>query len=902
MSLAEYKRKRNFRKTPEPAGKPRKSRGALTFVVQKHDASRLHYDFRLELDGALKSWAVPKGPSLDPAVKSLAVQVEDHPLEYASFEGIIPAGEYGGGTVMVWDQGTWEPETDDPLADWEAGKLKFTLRGEKLKGSWALVRMGGRAGDGGKNWLLIKHDDRSAKPIDEFDVRERKPKSVVSGRTLEQIAEAADRQWNGVGKSQKASTKEQPSRAKSLEKRGKPGSSSKASTAASRGKTGKSPERGSRVATAQIAKLPGAKKRALPREFKAQLATLSAEAPSGSNWLHELKFDGYRILARVAAGKVELITRNGNDWTHRFRTIAAAVADLPLASGLLDGEVVALNEAGVSDFQQLQNQLRRGDDAALAYYVFDLPFAEGFDLTRATLEERKALLKSIVGTSQTPIIRFSDHIAGSGDEVLQEACRGGLEGIVCKRADGNYVSGRSPGWLKVKCTKRQEFVIGGFTKPEGSRSGFGALLLGYYDGDKFVYAGRVGTGFTAASLRDVHKELLARKRKTPPFASPPTGASARGVTWVSPELVAEVEFTEWTDEGLLRHPSFQGLREDKPPKSIVREEPTVAASSDKRARNASESKKSSSNRRTTPSRSNSDDSSVVAGVTISSPDRVVFPDAGITKLQLAQYYESVADWILPHVAGRPLTLVRCPAGQTGKCFYQKHLTDSMPDAVHGVKIKEKDETEEYVVIDDLTGLISLVQLGVLEFHPWPAKEDNVERPDRLVFDLDPDEKMGWTEVQQGARDVRDCLDALGLKSFLRTSGGKGLHVVAPVDRRTNWDEFKEFAQGVADLMVRAAPDRYIANMSKAKRRGKIFVDYLRNQRGATAVASYSTRARAGAPVAMPIAWEELGKLPGAAEFTVENALQRLRRQRRDPWAEFFNVRQSITAKAMKMLR
>jgi len=868
MSLVEYKRKRNFRKTPEPAGERQSSRGALAFVVQKHDASRLHYDFRLELDGTLKSWAVPKGPSLDPTVKSLAVQVEDHPLSYADFEGIIPAGEYGGGTVMVWDQGTWEPEGDEPpLKQWKAGRLKFTLHGKKLKGSWALVRMGGKAGEGGKNWLLIKHDDRSAKATADFDVREEKPRSVVSRRTMEQIAAASDRVWGS------------PTRTPKTQR----------------------PKNAQRIAAGDIAKIDGAKKKGLPRAFKPQLATLVAQAPAGDEWLHELKFDGYRVLARIANGKVRLITRNGHDWTHRFPTIAAAVGKIPIESGLIDGEVVALNDEGVSDFQRLQNQLRRGDDQSLAYCAFDLPFAEGYDLTGVPLEERKRVLQKIIGKATDGVVRFSEHIAGSGAEVWRQACGGGLEGIVCKRADGRYLSGRGSSWVKVKCTRRQEFVIGGFSKPEGARTGFGALLLGYYDDDRFVYAGRVGTGFTQQSLRDVHAELTKRRRKAPAYDEPPTGADARGVTWVAPELVAEVEFTEWTDDGLLRHPSFQGLREDKPPKSIVREEPAMAtAKKQELARNESNGGARSTKRRAT-SKSAADEESVVAGVTITHPERVVFPDADVTKLALAQYYEEIADSILPHVSGRPLTLVRCPAGQTGKCFYQKHLTDSMPESVHGVKIKEKDAVDEYVVVDDLAGLISLVQLGVLEFHPWPAREDNVERPDRLVFDLDPDEGMPWERIRQAAQEMRDCLETLGLQCFLRTSGGKGLHVVAPIDRRSAWDEVKEFSRGVAELMVRAAPDRYVANMSKAKRRGKIFIDFLRNQRGATAVASYSTRARAGAPVATPLAWDELSRVKNAAAFTVANVPQRLRRLTKDPWEGFFDVRQSITAKAKKLL-
>lgn len=898
MSLSEYKRKRDFKKTPEPAGSRAAARGGAKFVVQKHAASRLHYDFRLEIDGTLKSWAVPKGPSLDPQVKSLAVQVEDHPLTYADFEGVIPQGEYGGGTVMVWDQGTWSPEgEEDPLAMWKAGNLKFTLTGKKLKGSWALVRMGGRAGEGGKNWLLIKHDDRFAKLKEEYDILEQQPRSVVSKRKLEQIAAAAHDVWSG-GADSKGAKMKNATAAKT------PRKNSKASSQAQK--------RSQSVPTAAtITKIPGVKRAALPREIKPQLATLVAEPPRGEHWLHELKFDGYRILALIQNGKVALLTRNGHDWTHRFKAIATGLARLPLESGVIDGEIVALNAKGNSDFQQLQNQLRRGDEKSLAFYAFDLPFAQGCDLRAATLEARKRVLKAVLESSPSDVFHYSEHIAGSGDEVFRQACEQGLEGIICKRDDSPYVGARSPAWVKVKCTRRQELVIGGFTKPQGGRKAFGALLLGIYDGERFIYAGRVGTGFTQQSLRDVHRELAKRVRKRSPFDDPPNGAAARGVTWVTPELVAEVAFTEWTDDGLLRHPSFQGLRADKDPKSIVREEPEESTSISKSTAKTN-GKRASAVKRPRPSggaksdaaKSDAPDTSenIVAGVTITHPERVIFPEGDITKLDVAKYYESIAEWIIPHIAGRPLTLVRCPGGSTGKCFYQKHLTDSMPASVHGVNIKEKDEVEEYLVVSDVTGLIALVQLGALEFHPWPAREDKVERPDRLVFDLDPAEEVTWGDIMQGAKEVRDLLTALGLESFVRTSGGKGLHVVAPIDRRTTWERHIEFARGVAETLVRAAPDRYTATMSKAKRRGKIFVDYLRNQRGATAVASYSTRARAGAPVAAPLSWDELSSKTKPDMYTVANIGDRLAQLRSDPWKGFSQLRQSITAAALKMLQ
>ncbi|MCC6492226.1 MAG: DNA ligase D [Pirellulales bacterium] len=898
MSLKEYKRKRDFKKTPEPVGKVKSSLGPLQFVIQKHAASRLHYDFRLDLEGTLKSWAVPKGPSLDPSVKALAVHVEDHPLDYAGFEGIIPAGEYGGGTVMVWDQGTWTPEEKDPPAAYRKGGLKFTLHGKKLKGSWALVRMGGRAGDDGKNWLLIKHRDRYARPSEEYVVTEKKPKSVVSRRTIEQIAKAADRVWssnrNGsagaIARSSGSTSRQRATPKKSVKKavRKKPAVSS-----------AKKKANGAAAPTAlDAAELPGARARRQPQSFKPQLATLAAAAPSGDRWIHELKFDGYRMLAHIRDGKVRLFTRKGNDWTARFRGVATAVTAIPCRSAILDGEVVSLDERGASNFQQLQNQLKRGDTGSLAYYLFDIPYFEGFDLTGVPLVERKGLLERLLaaaGASDRTSVRYSDHVTGSGDQVRQQACKRNLEGIVCKRADSTYQQARSPAWLKVKCTRRQEFVVGGYTQPSGSRVGFGALLLGYYDDGALRYAGKVGTGFTSQSLRDVHRELKAREVARPPFAAPPRGADARGVAWVRPELVAEVEFTEWTEDGQLRHPSFQGLRDDKPPTQIVREEIAVMpskshASNGKAARRATSAKSAAAT---------AQEDAVVAGVQISSPDKVMYPGYGVRKIDLARYYESVAEWIMPFVARRPLTLVRCPEGQARECFYQKHLTGSMPRSLHGVRIKEKDSTDVYVAVRDIAGVVSLVQMGVLELHPWPAREDKIERPDLLIFDLDPGEGLDWKSVVQGAHDVRACLEALGLKCFLRTSGGKGLHVAAPLSRRNTWDELKEFARGVAETMERAAPDRYVVNMSKAKRKGKIFVDYLRNQRGATAVASYSTRARPGAAIATPIAWDELSVKLRADQFTVANIHERLKRGFKDPWKEFFKIKQSITRSMMR---
>jgi bifunctional non-homologous end joining protein LigD len=856
MSLKEYKRKRDFKRTPEPTGGRAHSAPGRQFVIQKHDASRLHYDFRLELGGTLKSWAVPKGPSLDPDVKSLAVQVEDHPLEYAGFEGVIPQGQYGGGTVMVWDRGAWEPE-GDPAKGYRQGKLKFRLAGEKLHGGWSLVRMGGRPGEDGKNWLLIKHRDDDARPTKNYDVLKRKPASVLSGRDLDEIAADADRAWESDGKATRGKTTAEG------KGRGK-----------KRTKTRAEAER-----KWDVAGIKEATKARQPSEFKPQLATPATDVPVGDRWLHELKFDGYRILAFVRHGRVRLVTRRGNDWTLRFPSVAQAVAELPIDQAIFDGEVVALSDQGISEFQRLQNVLKRGDESSLVYYVFDLPHYEGYDLTNSRLLDRKELLARIVlsgNRRNDGVLRYSDHVQGEGETVLRQACRGAMEGIMSKRIDSPYVQARSPAWLKVKCTQRQEFVIGGYTAPSGARVGFGALLVGYYRDGELMYCGRVGTGFTAQSLRELTKELKARRLGDSPFAKPLAASQRRGVTWVRPELVAEVEFAEWTDEGLLRQPSFQGLREDKLPKQVTREEaksmPRVAK----------------------PSSAAPNGAVTVAGVRISHPDRFVYPEQGITKQDLAEYYEAVAEWILPHLVDRPLTLVRCPKGRTGQCFYQKHLTGALPESVRGVMIEEKDVREEYMVIDDLPGLLSLVQMGVLEIHPWPARADKIKSPDRLVFDLDPGEGAAWKDVVEGARLLRRRLTELGLECFLRTTGGKGLHVVAPLVRRQTWDQLKSFAKAVADDLVRRDPDRYLATMSKAKRRGKVYVDYLRNQRGATAVASYSTRARMGAPIAAPLAWDELSPRTKPNGFNVANMPKRLAALKTDPWNGFFTLRQAIT--------
>ncbi|MBX3442281.1 MAG: DNA ligase D [Planctomyces sp.] len=908
MPLADYRRKRDFRTTPEPSGEARSSPAGFTFVVQKHAASRLHYDFRLELDGVLKSWAVPKGPSLDPAVKALAVEVEDHPLDYAGFEGVIPKGEYGGGTVMVWDRGRWEPE-NDPQAGLRKGDLKFRLQGEKLQGSFALIRMRSD-GDGRHNWLLIKHKDSEARPGDGHGLLEREPTSVLSGRDLDEIAAAGDRVWN--------SNDDGGAAGKSRNKRRVAKSSRNES---SNGRTGwrltKTPPKSSPKASRQPAPvpaeldpaaLPKARRAAFPKTVPLQLATLSTSAPDGEPWLHELKFDGYRVLAKVRDGRAQLITRGGKDWTRRFTPIAEQLLTLTVESAILDGEVVAVDERGVSRFQRLQNSLKRDRPDELLYYVFDLLYLDGFDLRSSPLSERKALLASLFQSrreAESPQLAYSDHIEGNGPDVLRQSCEQGLEGIICKRADSPYAGARNRNWLKVKCGGRQEFVIVGFTAPRKSRVGFGALLLGVYEGDQLRYAGRVGTGFDQALLKDLARRLSRIATKESPLAETLTAAQRRGVAWVRPELVAEVRFTDWTDDGLLRHPAFLGLREDKPPREIVRETPAGASPGkgpDMPAKSPSHASPKKRGQRAAKTTSKSTDPVEFSGVRLTSPDRQLFDDPPVSKSDLAAYYVAIADWALPWVTQRPLSLVRCPDGQAGECFYQKHWTPSLPESVRWVKVDEKRGSGRYVVIEDLAGLIGFVQISTLELHPWNARTDRLDAPDMIVFDLDPAPDVDWAQVQQGARDVRDVLSELGLKSFLRTSGGKGLHVVVPLTRRSGWDEVSEFARHIATGLAQHAPDRYIANMRKELRTGKVFVDYLRNQRGATSIACYSTRSRPGAPVATPLDWQELGRLRSAHQFTIESIPKRLQRLSRDPWEDFHQTRQSLTREVLSRAR
>ena len=874
MGLDTYRAKRNFSRTPEPPDAPGMAGSQLRYVIQRHAARRLHYDFRLELDGVLKSWAVPKGPSPNPADKRLAVHVEDHPLAYGDFEGTIPAGEYGAGTVLLWDQGWWEP-VGDPRAGYRRGKLEFVLHGQRLKGHWALVRMHGRAGDDTDNWLLIKERDDAG-----GDAPAESDRSVASARSLDGITA------NATPRRRAAPLFAAPS------------------------------------SRSDVVDDP-------PANLRPMLATLVKTLPEGGTWLHEIKLDGYRLLAHVRTDGVRLYTRSGLDWTARLRPLAEAIAGAGLPPCVLDGELVVFDAAGISRFQLLQQALGesgsegkrkgKGDASALHYVVFDLPWCAGADLRDQPLLDRKTRLAQLLAGVKTPTLRYGDHMEGQGAEFFAQACRHGLEGIIAKQADSTYRAARTRSWLKLKCGARQEVVIGGYTEPQGSRSGFGALLVGYYnddgDGDGgLVYAGRVGTGFDNRLLRTLHQRLESLEQSDSPFQSLPMDAR-RGAHFVAPELVCEVAFTEWTGDGHMRHPSFLGLREDKDARHVIRERPADALVAGTTADTpAAAPPKRRAPTRTIPrakvpakaatrrgaGRGPEAGTARVAGVTITHPDRVLFPEQGLTKQALAEFYLAIAPLALPHVESRPLSLLRCPQGSARACFFQKHLGPGAPEAIGAVEVPEDDGTDLYPMVRDAAGLVSLVQFGVLELHPWGSRADRLERPDRLILDLDPAPDVAFDRVKDAARVLREVLADLGLEAFVKTTGGKGLHVVAPLDRRIDWDTLKSFARALAQLLERSAPKDYLATASKAKRGGRIFVDWLRNGRGATAVAPYVTRARPGAPVATPLAWEELDTLASGAVWTVTNFSERLAQVRRvDPWAGFFEQRQTLTAAALR---
>ncbi len=855
--LSRYRSMRNFSKTPEPSGSIAPAMGeALRFVIQKHAARRLHYDLRLELGGVFKSWAVARGPSLDPKEKRLAIHVEDHPIDYGDFEGIIPKGEYGGGTVMIWDRGFWRPE-GDPEKGYVKGHLAFELDGEKLKGRWHLIRTKGRPGEKKEQWLLFKSEDVYAHPMLEGDILDEEPDSVATRRTMDEIGEDKSAVWSSH-----------------------------------RGLVqGNLSPSSDPLPNIEPSSIPGGKKAAFPGFIDPCLAQLVEKAPEGDGWAHEIKFDGYRLLALFERGGVRLMTRKGLDWTDRFPGIAEALEDFPAQTAIVDGEAVIEDENGVSSFSALQDALSDLKPATAAIlFAFDLLYLNGFDLRGAKLDDRKDVLCRLLKEIRHTALRYSEHVTGNGQAMVSHACRLGLEGIVSKRRNAPYRSGRHGEWVKIKCTNREEFVIGGFVPSTAARNAIGSLALGYFDGEQLIHAGRTGTGFTQKSARSLYNALQDLRSSKSPFANALTSEERRGLVFVAPELVAEVEFRGWTADHHLRHAAFKGLREDKPAKEVQLEMPQPDSDANRTKPKKQTRAKGASAVQVRPSKSGAVE---FAGVKLTHPDRVLWEGQGLTKLGLAEYYAEVADLILPCIAGRPLALVRCPNGSDGECFFQKHSFAGLTDAVEIAHVADKEGEAEAIVIHDLRGLINLVQANVLEIHPWGARIVDVEHPDILIFDLDPGEDVPWTAVIEGAREVRGRLQSMGIESFVKTTGGKGLHVVSHLEPAVGWDELKDFAHRIALSMEADAPSKYISTMAKKARGGKIFVDYLRNGRGATAVAAYSTRARPGAPVSTPVRWEELGPELTASRFTVANMGRRLAALESDPWEGFFSSPQPI---------
>lgn len=754
MSLRDYQEKRDFEKTSEPSGRSTPAKGNR-FVVQKHDASRLHYDFRLEEHGVLKSWAVPKGPSLDPKAKRLAVQVEDHPIDYGGFEGTIPKGEYGGGTVMLWDEGSWEP-LEDPARGWKKGHLHFQLHGHKLKGGWSLIRLKDEP-----NWLLVKDRDDFADPDQDITQQDR---SVKTGRGMQAIAYH-------------------------LEGQDAP----------------------------------------MPSEVQPQLARLVKKAPSGSAWLHEIKYDGYRLMGFVEEGEVRLVTRGGQDWTAKFPGLVKELQKLEVGQAIVDGEVVVLDEHGVSHFQALQGYLSKKRQGQPSFFLFDLLYLNGKDLRQLPLLQRKQILQTLPLSAP---LHYSDHVTGQGPEVLEQACRLGCEGIISKQADSLYAGRRSRDWLKVKCQQSQVFTVIGYTEPKNSRGHFGALILAQ-DGK---YAGKVGTGFTQENLAEIASRF--QKQQQPAVETPRLSKAH----WIKPDLQARVGFSERTEEGILRHPVFYGLEQTRPSPKFR----------------------------------------------LTHPDRVIDPSTGMTKGQLAAYYESVAERMITYLADRPLSGLRCPDGLGGQCFYQKHRMQGLPREVHSVMV----EDDEYVSINSIEGLMALVQMGVIEFHPWGSRRDNLGRPDRMIFDLDPDQSLGWPKVVETAFRVRELLAEVGLQSFAKTTGGKGLHLVVPLERRYDWDQVKDYSRLLMEQLVQRHPGEYTTNPMKAKRKGKIFLDYLRNGQGSTSVAAYRVRARAGCPVSLPLDWDDVDAQLDPTSITVRD-FQGLEERGRQAWREFYQAHQRL---------
>ncbi len=955
--LERYRSMRDFSTTAEPSGsgpntntfamrKPTTSRG-LPFVIQKHAASHLHYDFRLSWGGVLKSWAIAKGPSYNPQERRLAIEVEDHPLEYGGFEGIIPEGQYGGGTVMIWDQGSWWPQLGSENVDacLRAGHLKFEMNGSKMKGKWALIRMN-HAAHGPKDkpqWLLIKEHDKYERGPGDPAITDERPNSSVTGRSIDQIAHASDHVWNS-------------NRADPLES--SQGTATKAATKKS-APAKKSPPKPPPAPTINLDELPHERQ---PDFIPPQLALESTSTPNTDDWIHELKLDGYRIQARKSTprGKstpnVQLLTRKGIDWTHRMPAVAKAVAALPVHDCTLDGEVVVLASDGNSSFALLQASFQNAETHPLTYFVFDLLHIDGHDPRDLSLRERKDLLATILPSDHADeTIRLSEDIPGNGETVFRKACALHAEGIISKRADAPYRSTRSSDWLKSKCLHEQELVIAGFTLSTEGPDRVGALLLGYYPPVKrgpktprhLIYAGRTGTGFTQQARRDLLTQLVKLRVPESPFPRIPHDAT-RGVYWVRPTLVAQVRFATWTSDNLVRQAAFLGLREDKSATEVTRESPSVAPQP-KRASAATHTKpraqashstaslqhfalpatkpksprsKTPMPAKSAPAKSSPRNSASAKSVPqkstraksippvraeqpdlrLTHPDKILDPASGLTKRQLADYYALVADRMLPYIANRPLSLVRCPQGAGKPCFFQKHVNNYLPPGIKTIDIQDKTSAapEPYITLDSAEAIVSLAQMNVLEIHPWGSTNDDLEHPDRLIFDLDPDAELPWLTVAAAAAEVRQRLKNAGLESFLKLTGGKGLHVVAPIQPTLTWAELKTAAHNFVLSMERDNPDLYLTKMTKSSRAGRIFLDYLRNQRGATAVAPYSPRARAGATISLPLPWTALTRdeHPVLSVFDVVANHAKLRP---DPWKTLLTTHQQLHPKQFAAL-
>ena len=837
MPLETYRKKRDFKKTTEPDGSSSTTTSGNSFVIQKHAARRLHYDLRLEMNGVLASWAVTRGPSLVPSEKRLAVLVEDHPLDYGDFEGTIPQGEYGGGTVIVWDRGTWKPLIDIKKG-MAKGHLEFELSGEKLEGRWHLVRLPKRPREKRDNWLLIKGDDEFAKTEDEKDILEARPESVKTGRQIDEVAGEA------------------------------PGWSSK---------TGKIDQK-AKVQSASNRKSSKKAKQSPMSDFvEPQLATLKPKVPTGKGWLYEIKFDGYRLQARLEDGSLKLLTRTGLDWTDRFGDrIAAAFKALAADKAIIDGELVVEGAGGTSDFSALQAALSDGETDRFAFYAFDLLYLDGEDLRAKSLVERKVALQQLLENAED-CLRLSEHFDDDGELVLRHACQLGLEGVVSKQAKATYQSGRNKDWIKSKCSASQEVVIGGYVPSTVSDTQIGSLVAGVFEDGKFRHVGRIGTGFSREVAADLFQRLAKIERQTSPFSGKLDAAARRGVRFVKPQLVAEVEFSTWTADGLMRHAAFRGLREDKPAKEVVREGEKAAMPEKVPAR-------------------------AQFAVELTNPDRVYWKDVGVTKERLANYYAQVWPFMQPFVANRALALLRCPGGIAEQCFFQKHGWKGMTDEIRTFVDPQDKDDDTLIFVDSLDGLVGLVQGGALEIHPWQSSLDDLEHPDQVVIDLDPGDGVKWATMLDAARQVRQRLEDAGLAAFVKTTGGKGLHVVAPLIPKAGWDEVKGFARDIADAMEADDPDGFIAKASKAERKGKIYVDYLRNGRNATAIAPYSTRARNGATIAMPLGWEELSPAIESSHFTVANAMARLDNLTTDPWADFRKAAAPLQASSRRKKR